>query len=116
MSTYSNGFTVPTLSLTGSRTKKQYNSVVPTRDYSHLQSNVNLNNQDGASLESKPQQSISNNPYSQPEKYRRPNIFPPKAANTSKNHVSAQGHFEHSSKDLNKNVYLECGEEFKGGE
>lgn len=33
MSSYNNNFTVPTLSLTSSRSKKQYGSVIPTRDY-----------------------------------------------------------------------------------
>lgn len=36
MSFSSNQFTVPTLSLSTSRSKKQYGTSIPTRDYSYL--------------------------------------------------------------------------------
>lgn len=116
MSSYSNGFTVPTLSLTASRAKKQYGSVIPTRDYSHTQLNTNTNNQNDANIDNKTQPTISNNPYTQPDKYRRPPIFPPKAPSTLKNEVLAQSNSEYTCKDLNKNVYLEHKDEYNGGD
>jgi hypothetical protein len=116
MSTYSNGFTVPTLSLTGSRAKKQYSGLVPTRDYSHILSNNPPANQNDANIENKIQPTISSNPYTQPEKYRRPPIFPPKGASTQKADSSQQSNIEYTSKDLNKNVYLERRDEYNGVE
>jgi hypothetical protein len=85
MSAYNNSFTVPTLSLTSSRAKKQYRSIVPTRDYSqNLQGNP-PSNQNDANIDNKVHPNITSNPYTQPEKYRKPHIFPPKAPNSQKN-------------------------------
>jgi hypothetical protein len=78
MSNYNSNFTVPTLSLSTSRAKKTHNSVVPTRDYTYQLSSVLNNNQNDPISDNKPQPNITNNVYTQPEKYRRPHIFPPK--------------------------------------
>lgn len=58
------------------------------------------------------QPNISNNPYTQPEKYRRPPIFPPKAPGTHKNEPNLPTNTDHYAKDLNKNVYLESRDEY----
>lgn len=47
---YNNGFTVPTLSLTNSRGRKQHSTLVPTRDYSQILANYAPTNQNDANL------------------------------------------------------------------
>lgn len=66
MSSYNNGFTVPTLSLTASRAKKQYSNMAPTRDYSQIVTSNTYGNQNDSYLDNKPSPIISNNPYTQP--------------------------------------------------
>lgn len=66
MSSYNNGFTVPTLSLTASRAKKQYSNMAPTRDYSQIVTSNTYGNQKDSYLDNKPSPIISNNPYTQP--------------------------------------------------
>lgn len=78
MSNYNSNFTVPTLSLSTSRAKKTHNAVVPTRDYAYQFSSVLNNGQNDPVSENRSQQNITNNVYTQPEKHRRPHIFPPK--------------------------------------
>lgn len=47
MNNSSNNFSVPALSLSTSRAKKQYGSSIPTRDYSQIgQSNITVNQND----------------------------------------------------------------------
>jgi hypothetical protein len=112
MNNYNNNFTVPTLSLSTSRAKKTHGSVIPTRDCSYGLAGNPATNQNDPILGNKPQPTISNNPYTQPEKYRRPPIFPPKAPNNPQSHLSAQNVTDHSTRDLNKKVYLETREEY----
>ena len=78
MNYFKDSFSVPTLSLSGSRARRQIANV-PTKDYSQLSSTFIANNQNDINLDNKfnPYQ-FSNNIISQ-DKHRRPPIFPPKA-------------------------------------
>lgn len=60
---FGSDFSVPTLSLTSSRSKRQHATVVPTRDYSSLATNTRPTNQNDANLDNKYAPTISNNPY-----------------------------------------------------
>lgn len=112
MSSYSSNFSVPTLSLTTSRAKKSHGSVIPTRDYSYALTSTAPNNQNDPILDNKPQPNISNNPYTQPEKYRRPPIFPPRGPAARQVDPPSSNTSEYSLRDLNKNVYLESRDEY----
>lgn len=112
MNNYTSSFTVPTLSLSTSRAKKALGSVIPTRDYSYgLPGNL-PSNQNDPILDNKSPLNISNNPYTQPEKYRRPPIFPPKTPSLPQTQQTVQDLPNHSMRDLNKNVYLETRDEY----
>lgn len=50
MSSSSNQFTVPTLSLSTSRSKRQYGASIPTRDYSYLVTSMMPVNQNDINL------------------------------------------------------------------
>jgi hypothetical protein len=106
MNNYNNNFTVPTLSLSTSRSKKTHTSVVPTRDYTYHLSSTVTNNQNDAISDNKSPPNITNNPYTQPEKYRRPHIFPPKPPSAPQNESLVQNAADYSTRDLNKKVYL----------
>lgn len=112
MNNYNNNFNVPTLTLSSSRAKKTHASVIPTRDYAYgLPSNPPTNQNDPI-LDNKTHPTISNNPYTQPEKYRRPPIFPPRTPTNPHSHLPVQNAPDHSTRDLNKKVYLETRDEY----
>jgi hypothetical protein len=56
-------FSVPTLSLTSSRSKRQHATIVPTRDYTTITSSIRPTNQNDANLDNKYVPNISNSPY-----------------------------------------------------
>ena len=115
MSNYNNHFTVPTLSLSASRAKKSHHSVVPTRDYAYQLSSALSGNQNDPILDNKSQPNITNNVYTQPEKYRRPHIFPPKPPSAPQSEPLSTNAPEYSLRDLNKKVYLESSDEYVVG-
>ena len=73
-----NNFTVPTLSLSSSRAKKQPGSSVPTRDYSQYTQSYSYQEQNEPNLESKYSYKCVNHNVEMQEKSRRPPIFPQK--------------------------------------
>jgi hypothetical protein len=116
MSTYSNGFSVPTLSFTGSRANKQYNGLVPTRDYSHILSNnpplIKMMRTSRTEF-SRPSQAIPTPSWKSIVDHLSslPKGSAPKKA-TVRNKVIVNI----PRKDLNKNVYLERRDEYNGVE
>ena len=115
MNNHNNNFTVPTLSLSTSRAKKSHHSVVPTRDYAYQLSSVLSGNQSDPISDNKSQPNITNNVYTQAEKYRRPHIFPPKPPSAPQSEPLSTNAPEYSLRDLNKKVYLESSDEFVVG-
>jgi len=73
-----NNFTVPTLSLSSSRAKKQTGSSIPTRDYSQYVHSQSYQLQNDNNFDNRYNYKCVNHSVEMQEKNRRPPIFPPK--------------------------------------
>lgn len=94
-------FTVPTLSLSGSRAKRQSNSSVPTRDQTQMPHSYPYQSGLSYNHESKYMNYESYNSKEPSQPVKRTHIFPPKHPNNNQ---------EQTSKEINKNVYLQSPE------
>ena len=93
-------FTVPTLSLSSSRSRRQVNTSVPTRDYGQIGPS-RVNQSSSIINQSSRYQTYEYYQPQQPlDKIKRTHIFPPKAPNM----------IQEVPKDINKNVYLQSPE------
>jgi hypothetical protein len=99
-------FSVPPLSLSASRARKNSASI-PTRDYQLLPPS-----RPSPAIDPPALSSLSN----APERARRPPIFPPRTSTTHRNDPPATLHSDISAKDLSKNVYLQRAEEERQSE
>ena len=99
-------FTVPALSLSTSRAKKQYLPPAPTRDYSQMppaysQAPSRPFNQERYPQSEHYMQSDHYLPQEPTDKLKRMHVFPPRAPTSSQ---------EVMPNDINKNVYLQSPE------
>lgn len=99
-------FSVPPLSLSASRARKNSASI-PTRDYPLLPPSRPNPNPDHNAPSAHP---------TAPERARRPPIFPPRTSATHRNDPPPTLHSDISAKDLSKNVYLQRAEEERQSE
>ena len=94
-------FTVPTLSLSSSRAKRQHNNSVPTRDFGQKSSSYTHQSSLPANYEVKYMNYEQYQPQEPADKIKRTHIFPPRNPNVT---------MEVPPKDLSKNVYLQSPE------
>ena len=94
-------FTVPTLSLSSSRAKRQHNSSVPTRDYGQKSSSYAQQSSLPPNYEVKYMNYEQYQPQEPVDRIKRTHIFPPRGPSVT---------MEAPPKDLSKNVYLQSPE------